>query len=395
MKNSDSEKEINIYDRQMISQIPYESIEPKTRDAGSSGVFILIVIVAIIVLTILIISYTGDDNNGTYELNYDNEHISGLGSWLLSPIKEYDGWIYYGVYDEGLYKVRPNGQDKTFLTDKYPYFLEIYEDRIYYAVFKYKDTFIHSIYSCDLEGSNEIYLCNKGIDFYDNSGLHIIDEWLYYTPKPYYLNKIKTDGTGIITLEEELRVEEFTIKDEWIYFLVYNYEKFSETHQYLLDLYRMKFDGTSKEKLNTEGCRIIDFKDDWIYYVDENRTSIFRLKFGGSGKQKLADCDMSYNGLFFVVDDWVYYEDLSEDSGIYKVKTDGSESVRITEDAFDVSAFNIYDDWLIYIRPPITYPTEEPAITYMIRVSDSYDTDEVIEKIISDKFPDTEIHKFE
>jgi len=61
---------------------------------------------------------------------------------------------------------------------------------------------------------------------------------------------------------------------------------------------------------------------EWIYYgkLDDN-AKIYKVKTDGSGKEKIND-DMS---LFIsIAGNWIYYDNL-DDHKAYRIKTDGSE----------------------------------------------------------------------
>jgi len=90
MENSDYEKQdINIYDRQMISQIPYQSIEPSS-GFGVFGLLVVAVIAFILFIVLIIIPTLSSSDNADY---------SGLG--INSMFQKHDGWVYYADYAAG------------------------------------------------------------------------------------------------------------------------------------------------------------------------------------------------------------------------------------------------------------------------------------------------------
>lgn len=312
----------------------------------------------------------------------------GLGFWV-SPMQEYNGWVYYTVYPKGIYKIRTNGKDKALVSEKTPYSFEIYEDRIYYAMYKDGTIIDNSIYSCETDGSDVTFLCEKQFGAYQNKRLNIVDNWIYFMRNDYMLHKIKTDGTAQVQLNQrDEPILDFTIHEEWIYYLTLTLDK--DHRQKFYNLHRMRTDGTQKMQLTTENCREIDIQDNWIYYIDETATSIYKVKFDGSGKQKIMDGNLCGYSCFKVIGDWVYYENGTPDVGLYRIKTDGSECRKIADVVLDFRFISVWDNWLVYVD----FFRETP-IAHMIRAGDTHKTDAVIEEILADKYPDIEIRKYE
>lgn len=312
----------------------------------------------------------------------------GLGLWV-SPMQEYNGWVYYTVYPKGIYKIRTNGKDKALVSEKTPYSFEIYEDRIYYAMYKDGTIIDNSIYSCETDGSDVTFLCEKQFGAYQNKRLNIVDNWIYFMRNDYMLHKIKTDGTAQVQLNQrDEPILDFTIHEEWIYYLTLTFEK--DYREKFYNLNRMRTDGTQKMQLTTEKCKKIDIQDNWIYYIDETATSIYKVKFDGSGKQIIADGNLFGYSCFKVIGDWVYYENGTPNVGLYRIKTDGSECIKITDVVLDFRTVNVWDNWLIYVD----FFRETP-MAHMIRAGDTHKTDAVIEEILADKYSDIEIRKYE
>lgn len=342
-------------------------------------------IIIIVLVGVLLISTLGSCAK-------NDTQTSGLNTGWLNPVHEYEGWIYYTVYQEGIYKVRANGEDKTLVIDKTPYWFEIYEDRIYYAMFKDGDIVDNSIYSCKLDGSDVTFICESTFDLHKNSKFLIEEDWIYYSTKGNLI-KVKIDGSGMVLLNEDEVIVDFTVNDGWVYYTDIHSDELATKNYFHLN--RVRTDGKRRTQLTVEGCRTIELKDDWIYYIRE--TGIYRARLDGSLKQKLTDCaGGSYKRLFKVIGDWVYYEDNVEGEGIYKVKTDGSKKFKLTGEIHDYwYFFNVWENWLVYIEPPTTYPEEHHGVAHLIRLSSTCETDAVIEQILEEIDEDLEIIKYE
>ncbi|NLD47400.1 MAG: DUF5050 domain-containing protein [Clostridiaceae bacterium] len=85
---------------------------------------------------------------------------------------------------------------------------------------------------------------------------------------------------------------------------------------------------------------------EWIYYNDPNANGgLFKIRIDGSERIRLNNDD-SCN--LQIVGDWIYYNNKNYDNVLYKVRTDGSERIRMNnEESIDV---NIVGDWIYYIN---------------------------------------------
>jgi hypothetical protein len=103
--------------------------------------------------------------------------------------------------------------------------------------------------------------------------------------------------------------------DEWVYYM--NIRDYG--------LYRMKTDGSGRQKLNDDESWFIDVAGDWVYYSnDSDEGKLYRMKTDGSGRQRLGDdrcIEVDAAG------DWIYYVIEGyriADARLYRVKVDGS-----------------------------------------------------------------------
>jgi len=362
MENSDYEKQdINIYDRQMISQIPYQSIEPSS-GFGVFGLLVVAVIAFILFIVLIIIPTLSSSDNADY---------SGLG--INSMFQKHDGWVYYADYAAGgLWRVRENGEDRVLICDDERIFFEIYEDRIFFIT------------------GNEGILCSMRtdgserkviLDSEDNEisvfKFEVEDGWLYALTHYYKLLKIKTDGSELIELDHIADWSmDFCIDGDWIYYCAH-----PETeHIAITRLYRMQKDGSERQRLMKAISNTIDYADNQIYYIDIEDSNIYAVHFYGAKERKIAECDGGY--FLKVIGEWVYFEDRGDKPGIYKVRRDGRQRSLITKN-IDAFSYDVWDNWLL------CYGLESVCA---IKVSETEDTDELIKEIISD-WPNVEIYE--
>ncbi|MCX7921521.1 MAG: DUF5050 domain-containing protein [Clostridia bacterium] len=82
----------------------------------------------------------------------------------------------------------------------------------------------------------------------------------------------------------------------------------------------------------------------WIYYADIfNDTGLYKMKLNGTDKTKISD-DSCLN--INVIGDWIYYSNSSDEGKIYKVNLDGSNKEKVS----DVAADSLYvtGGWIYY-----------------------------------------------
>jgi meiotically up-regulated gene 157 (Mug157) protein len=107
------------------------------------------------------------------------------------------------------------------------------------------------------------------------------------------------------------------------------------------NLYKIRTDGTGRQKLNDDRCTDINVAGDWVYYCNMNDNNklnskflevansilqisgkLFRIRTDGTGRQKLSD-DWCSN--IVVAGDWVYYTSMKDNLKGYRIRTDGTD----------------------------------------------------------------------
>jgi hypothetical protein len=91
---------------------------------------------------------------------------------------------------------------------------------------------------------------------------------------------------------------------------------------------------------------------DWIYYLD---SGLYKIRTDGTERTKLTDncADMTLSG------DWIYYTNYvpvtnpnvftpksSEQGNLYKIRTDGTGKTKLNSD--DCRSINVAGDWIYY-----------------------------------------------
>jgi hypothetical protein len=210
----------------------------------------------------------------------------------------------------------------------------------------------------------------------NNSLLVKEGEWLYYrnSSDGGSIYKIKADGTENTKIND-VSSSNISIYGDWIYFKVIDPKDDSKNYE----MFRIKKDapqGASQDLKFSSNNEV--FIGDYIYYV-KNNDGIYKAKADGSEKsQKIVDCKHggirknyifyskpdanggavetyfisnldgkneikvgSANDIVKFTDNWIYYGVYKD--GLYKMKIDGSEKSKISNDSF---AYVLNDQWI-------------------------------------------------
>lgn len=130
--------------------------------------------------------------------------------------------------------------------------------------------------------------------------------------------------------------------NDWIYY--YDGDKNS--------IYKFKKDEIDSTKIiNTTGTNI-NIVDGWIIYTNlEDDHKIYRCKLDGSQKEKLNNDRSNYLNVF---GNWIYYVNESDGNKIYKIKLNGDNRTKINNT--ESTRINVIEDWIYYCK------VEEEAI---------------------------------
>ena len=93
-------------------------------------------------------------------------------------------------------------------------------------------------------------------------------------------------------------------------------------------IYRMKNDGTEKEKLTTDRARFLNVCEGWLYYSSPgNGLFFYRSRVDGSERELMYETSMSN---FTIVGDLIYMETVTSSQRLHVLKTDKSGYTRIS-----------------------------------------------------------------
>ncbi len=153
-----------------------------------------------------------------------------------------------------------------------------------------------------------------------------------------------------------------TLHGEWIYF-----SNTSDGGK----IYKINIDGSGLTRINNDDSKSLNVVDDWVYYRnDDDNLSIYKIKTDGSGRTRLSEHTWILE--IIVIDDWIYYSNYASDSfeecGIYKMKTDSSELIRLNY--LESELVDVIDGWIYFTE---IYGNAYPGEMYRMRI-DGTDT---------------------
>ena len=194
-------------------------------------------------------------------------------------------------------------------------------------------------------------LARDKIDYFD-----VTDDWVFYTSNDdnRHLYRMRLDGKERERLTD---YEALVLKavDGWVYCLCGDTD---DRIGYYFGapvgsfLYRIKMDGTSREKLLDSWLHRVDVVDGWIYFStgSENGDLLYRMKTDGTNREKLSNDNIQLRGCpLIVADGWIYYNIESDDydkTPFVRIKTDGTEREELLVGR--IESPTVIDDWIYY-----------------------------------------------
>lgn len=155
------------------------------------------------------------------------------------------------------------------------------------------------------------------------------------------LNKCINRGNTVGNIVNLGRVAK---QGDWVYY-IYQDELLSNNDNYG-HIYRIRTDGSEREKINHDRSKFLNVLEDWIYYCNrDDGAAIYKVRTDGSERLKINNDASVYLNVF---DDWIYYSNLDDDGAIYRIRTDGSDRLKLN----DVRSLhlNVVNDYIYYLN---------------------------------------------
>ncbi|QHE53684.1 DUF5050 domain-containing protein [Pontibacillus sp. HMF3514] len=161
-------------------------------------------------------------------------------------------------------------------------------------------------------------------------------DWVYFgdagiwkvSENERYVNRVASD--------QENNVAFLNVIGDWIYY---------SNAQDNLSIYKIKKDGSGRQKLVNAPAMYLHVVDDWMYYTNPEKEAIYKAKTDGSQLVKITETSSPFTSA--VHQGWVYYVD-SKSGGFYRIKTDGIQKMKLTSDM--VTYYAVYEGEMYYVN---------------------------------------------
>lgn len=242
-----------------------------------------------------------------------------------------NGWIYY--LQEGINKVRVNGQDKTKLSSDPVRYMAVCGDWLYYSVLDYNldsNDYCQFYYinRMKTDGTQKETIVSQRIDLKKVHDLN--GSFYFYNNKIYYMNssdkfrlhEINLDGSSERRVLNNTMIDDsgealFNIVDGWIYFTTER--GFKNNHLYGRQLVKTRLDGGSVIQLTDYAIWTLNVTNKNIYVVNENDDKVYKMDLDGSDSQQIGD----FKAYFInIAGDRLFAQDADHDNIFYEIKLD-------------------------------------------------------------------------
>lgn len=233
-----------------------------------------------------------------------------------------DNFIYYDAC--GLYKIKSDGTGKQLLIESARN-INVLGEWIYFISF-------NSVYRIKADGKDRQRLLSapfsRRLDVIKKHGI-----WLYFVQgNKIYRSQAEAGAPKLLLMDENVNPN-YNITEDFIYYTIENTD----------GIYRVRIDGSNKQKIISENCIDFCIDGDWIFYIS-NDTFIYKIRTNGTGKQLIIN-ESSRNLNF--CDGWIYYT-YNNNKEIIKIRADGTNRQKIIAQKNPCCSINIVGNWIYY-----------------------------------------------
>lgn len=237
-------------------------------------------------------------------------------------------WIYYANANDGnrLYKMFPDGSNKTQLTDDPVMDINVFGDRVFYVV----PIMPHGMYRMNSDGSKHKKVLSSSVQH-----VNMIGDWMYYSNENDFdrIYKATIDGIKKAQLNNDPS-DCVQVVDDWIYYI----NRADDGR-----MYKMRINGDDRQMLHAHWTNEMVVADGWIYYYGGEDSGLYKMRTDGSDQQQLSTIKSAF---LHVAGDWIYYASRDDAETMYRMRTDGSDNEKIYDGK--VLFIHSLDDWLYF-----------------------------------------------
>ena len=170
------------------------------------------------------------------------------------------------------------------------------------------------------------------------SYISVSGDWIYYCndSDDGCLYRVKTDGSGRERIVKG-STSYITVTEEWIYYIEYVSSKSTG------EIYRIRTSLLGDKQLLADDCKRMALDGNRIYYVD-SEYDLYSVGTDGTGRTMLTNKDIPYS--LNVADGWIYYQNNNDEDTLYRIRTDGTERGQVLD--ADAEFLNVYGGWIYF-----------------------------------------------
>ncbi len=249
-------------------------------------------IMILLLTTALTLLFACRSETGPYgSLGNSNGNISNGGTSVRSS-----DWIYFMNYadNNALYRINTGSLSEEKISDDQGFYLNIAEDGLIYS-----------------NGSDSSFLYRMNLK--DMSSERLIED----------------AASNVI------------VSDGWVYYIN---RTDAQSEQDYSRIFRIRSDGSGREKVSQRPAAAFNIRGDEIFYLDLEDQSLNRTRTDGGKTDRILDTPVVYITIF---EDQLYYINGEDgENTIWKMNLDGTEHIQLSKDK--AAAFNISDGWIYY-----------------------------------------------
>ena len=315
----------------------------------------IFVILAVFVMLVMVLSTTacggggGNSGGGGGDRDRDRDRDrndepsnsnSGSGSGNDSSEIDYIGeadWIYsIQGYHGYIHRVRPDDTGLMQLSTVQAEIMHVVDDWIYFANGGVPET--AGIYKIRHDGTEETRIYNYACAY---KALTVAGDWVYFSVTDSGIFRISTDGSDSQLISSTKDVVSLAVHGGYVYYSCYTYQSVAGIGRINLT----EYEKNRAANLPSPSPEMIVDADDGIYsgkigQIKVYKNMLYYVSFDGIYKMDFNSLEVTQMvaidrnayaepEYFSISDGWIFYSDQTRDGGFFKVKTDGSGSMRL------------------------------------------------------------------
>ena len=296
-----------------------------------------------------------DDGNQLLICDYKTGETRMLAENVGQLTLAVQDWVYFNKASdqEKLYRVKADGSAEVKVNDIRAFALNEHNGRLYFSDWDQN----YRLSSAKLDGSDIKVLSNDM-----TTDLLLYDGWLYflnhsdggreYRLKGQNIEKMISvlKATPLASDESETLIAGSTNSNRMSggFFVKMDDDLiFVGKSESMEGIFKRKISepNATPEQISLYQGRNLNVWKEWIYYINESDYSgIYRMKSDGSDAQIVLDQSV---GNLIVFGNWMYFLNHNENQRIYKAKVDGTEITKVSETE-GIFSFSLDGEWLVY-----------------------------------------------